>query len=291
MEFAEPLGLTVVCGTIGLAAYCLACALHVWRKRNRKVLAKNLGDLNLRTRLRPVVYVLCGLGLAGMAGAILSHVFLQWEGVLEGEQLFVVKKPREDLLIQHVAPAREIPQGTVVARFRPLERQAERLSAEGRNARPAVGRSVPTQRFLADSQISRELHEAAMWQVELEMAIKDVSLEALRLKRTTLEERLKKKDEIQKLDIERREARNEANEAAIRLDFKRKQADRKRVLHDEQLISTEQLQEAIQEVQVGESEVAKLEERAQRLDALRSSVERGLETTEIANRSHDQALR
>jgi hypothetical protein len=290
MEIADPLGLTVVCATIGLATYCLACALHVWRKRNREVSPGDQKNLGLRTGLRPVAYILWGLGLAGMAGAVLIHVFLQWEGILGGEQLFVVMKPREDLVLQHVAATQEIQQDAVVARFHPLEREAERPRAEARNARPAARRSVPTQRFLADSQISRELAELAMRQVELEMATKDVVLEASRLKRTTLEERLRKEDEIQKLDIDRQDTRNELDQAAIRLAFKRKQSERKGVLHREQLIATEQLQEGIQEVQVSQSEVAKLEERVKRLDALRSSEERGLETMEIANGTHGEAL-
>ena len=290
MEFASPVALIIVSAGIGLAAYCFVCAVDVWRRRNRRASSEQAGRIRAQSRLRRVAYVVCGLGFAGMAGALLMHTFLRWEGILEGEQLFVVTKPREDLLLQHTAAGDEVEEGTVVARFRPLEREAERPKAAAQLERRSSERLLSTQRFLPDSQIGRELQQASSRQLELEMAIKDVVLEASRLKRTTVEEGLLRKDEIEKVEIERQQTGREQDQATVRLAFKRSQAERQRVLHSQQLISTEQLQEALQEVEVREGEVAKLKERFTRLDALRSSVERGLEAMQIANQAHEQAL-
>jgi hypothetical protein len=289
MESASPVALIIISGGIGLAAYCFVCAIDVWRRRNRRGSSEQSGQKHARSLCR-VAYAVCGLGFVGMAGALVMHLFVRWEGILEGEQLFVVTKPREELLLQHTATGDEVEEGAVVARFSPVEREAERPNATVQYGRRSSERPLSRQRFLADSQIGRELQQAAARQLELEMAIKDVVLEVSRLKRTTLEEALLKKNEIDKVEIDRQQTGRELHQATVRLAFKRSQAERQRLLHSQQLISAEQLQEATQEVELRESEVAKLQERFKHLDALRSSIERGLETMQIANRSHERAL-
>ncbi len=102
MESASPVALIIVSGGIGLAAYCFVCAIDVWRRRNQQESFEPSGQKHAR-RLCRVAYAVCGLGFVGMAGALLMHLFVRWEGVLEGEQLFVVTNAKEGLVQQATA--------------------------------------------------------------------------------------------------------------------------------------------------------------------------------------------
>src|SRR5690349_19815241 len=119
------IGVLLFSGSVGLTAYGLTCAFHVWHVRHagkeKDASGWSLGRIS-------------GLLLAGgivcvLAGGVVRLVS-QREGVLVGEGLYSVTLPQKGLQVKQVTPVTFVEPGAVLVRFCAAEREVGPHPAE-----------------------------------------------------------------------------------------------------------------------------------------------------------------
>src|SRR5262245_47483260 len=128
--------LVAACGLVGLLAYCVAHIVHVWRKRNKRPETAGVAGPG-----RKLAWVCLSTGLLLAPAAGLLRELTRTEGVLTGEELFVVRAA-DDMVVEWLKDGDAVTAGEPLARFGSGGRTAKADELNARLARAEAERDV-----------------------------------------------------------------------------------------------------------------------------------------------------
>lgn len=266
MEASHVIGVIVLSAAIGLAAYCGACALHVWRSRRARTLSSDRrrgGGVLARCRWLAAAVFLVGLSLVA-AGAALA-LSIRREGVLTGDRLFTARLPK-DVQVLEVTGKETVEADGPLARFHDPQREAEIAVARLRLEEIAVAKAALLHTPLeADAELTRQLQDAGAERRHLETALNDRLIERDRLHREHSRELTLREDEISRRKTAWDAAQKELLQAQADLKLNQLQLARTEQLRQRRAASQEQLETIRSEKEISEQEVAKLAKEADNL--------------------------
>lgn len=208
--------LVAACTLVGLAAFCIAHVVQVWRKRNTK----------------PGENVPAGRRLAWaclVAGAVLlpaSAVYREFtrdKGVLTGEGLFTVRAGE----YQEVEWLREVggvAAGEPLARFESGVRSARAEELQARLARVEAERDILALLPLTpDPELARRHQAVTQERTQAQQELGQAVIAAAAAERDLTAQIFAKKESLAKLDVTLTERRKEVDRAVVRSEYCRQQ--------------------------------------------------------------------
>jgi hypothetical protein len=282
MEMQQVVPIALVGAASGFGLYCLSCAWHVWRSRNK--IGRGFEDRDhpatrWARRIAAVLFLSGGVCLVLAAAAELAATS---QGLLHGEGLFTVRPPK-DLQVEWTTPKSSANNGEVVARFGSPERRAEievvRLELEELRAKRAVLAKRPLE---LDAEITRQLLDAASDRRHLQASLDALEIEQRAVQRQLSQERLAKEHEINGLFVTVGQLEREFDQASSTLEFNEKQLRRSSQLVSTHATSQTEHDQWTRDLKLAQDEVGKLQEQLSNTAAQKANLERGLaEFTEL----------
>lgn len=95
MELHQVLAIAMVGAASGFGLYCLSCALHVWRSRNKHRGRPGQQGHRATRWVRAIAAISFFGGMVCMALTAALELALSHEGLLHGEGLFTVRPPKD----------------------------------------------------------------------------------------------------------------------------------------------------------------------------------------------------
>ena len=276
MEMQQVVPIALVGAASGFGFYCLSCALHVWRSRNKNRGGIEGRDLPATRWARTIAAGLFFSGIVGLALAAAVELATSSQGLLHGEGLFTVRPPK-DLQVEWTTPKSSAERGEVIARFSSPERRAEievvRLQLEELRAKRAVLAKRPLE---PDPEITRQLLDAASDRRHLQASLDALEIEHRGIQRQLSQERLAKEHEIDGLAVTVAQLKREFEQASSTLDFSERQLKRSSQLVLTQATSQTEHEQWIYDLKVAQDEVNKLHEQMSNTVTQKANLEKGL---------------
>ena len=276
MDIHSVLAVALIGSVCGMALYCLASALAVWRSRNKKHGGRKTKEHWVsRNVKRAGVYSLLA-GIACMVLTVAVELALSSRGLLHGEDLFTVRPP-EDLFVEWTTPEKSAQAGEVIARFGSPEHSAEievvKLELDVLRAQKAVLSKQPLE---PDAEITRELLDTAGNRRHLQSSLNDLKIEKLCVERSLSQQHLTKKQEIDGLAVTLAQLKQELGQAVSSLDFNTSQLKRSDELLQARAASQMEHEQWSRDTKVARDEVDKLQEQITNTASQKTNLETGL---------------
>jgi len=288
MQWTAMAQVVVIGAGVGFGAYCLTCALHVWRSRNASL--RGGARAEPRSGARRTAAVLAVGGLAGMLLSALWQAAVPREGLLSGDGLFTVRRLAE-FDVAEVASSKVVAKDDLLVRVHSPAAEAEIAVLELRRESLAAERGILLHQPLAvDPEITQKLAELNAQERTWRTNLNDLVLEKERLLRDRLRERLAKQDEINKLHREESRLRGDWNQAQGDLALCREEHDRLAKLRLKDVTGQQEYSQKANELASRQIEVRKLDEQLQKVAAQREGIERGLDDYLAFSRDQEKQL-
>jgi HlyD family secretion protein len=202
---------------IGLLVYCSLHVFHVWRKRNsRPGNGPSRGGAT-----RKLAWIVLFVGLVLLPSAWILRELNRSEGVLTGEDLFVVRAS-EDLTVQWLQERESVAAGEALAHFGSAPQSARADEARARLARAEAEEQVLTFSPLApDPELTRRHQAAAQERAQAEQELGHAIAAAEAADRDVNAQYVAKKEALARLERTLTEKRKDLERATIRVSHAR----------------------------------------------------------------------
>lgn len=239
---------------IGLLAYCTAYVVQIWRRRNARPDNSTTGTSSLRKL--GWVCVLMGLVLTPAAGVL--RELTRTEGVLTGEDLYVVRSS-DDMAVEWVQDRDSVAAGELLARFGSSSRTAKADELKARVARAGAERDVLALSPLpSDPELTRRCQNVSQERSQVEQELGQAITAAEVAHRDLTTQLLAKKEALIRLERTLTERHKELNRANLRLEHSRKLVGAYADLRAKGTISSVEYQEFRKAFEDAQLEVASL---------------------------------
>ncbi|TVS20103.1 MAG: hypothetical protein EA424_05665 [Planctomycetaceae bacterium] len=280
-EFGRVFTLVALAGGMGLGAYCIACALHVWGARNARLTGQ---------RRRWLIW--CGwttlaIGLLITLAAVVVQLILHREGVLRANDLYTVRASRE-WYVASVTEDEWVSEGMPLLKFHSPEREADlqslRLKLDDLLLQQERLDCKPLE---LDNELIRELTDALGERRHHQANQHDLEMEKSRVLRELARDELGRRDSLLQLQEQIRSLHTELKQAEFEKELQQRRLARAAALENRSAISQEEHDEISSEAQIAVEEVARRKNRLEELVAARDELERLLQTLVLV--MHDQS--
>lgn len=165
-DFATLFRLVAASALVGLLAYCGGHILQVWKKRNAR-----MGGADKAPPVRRLAWAALVAGLVLTPAAVALRELTHTEGVLTGEDLFVVRAS-DDMAVEWLAERDAVAAGEPLARFGSGPRSAKADELKARLARAQAERDVLAHQPLAlDPELTRRHQGVAQERAQVEQEV------------------------------------------------------------------------------------------------------------------------
>jgi len=266
LEPGTLLTIALLSGAIGFGGYSASCALHVWRTRNAHFSAGQPSHTGLAHRLARWSIVLLGLGFLCMALAAASRVIVEREGLLTGEGLFTLRG-REGFEVDYITREEAPRAGTLLARFRSPEREAEiAVLVHRREALAAEKRITASRPLDPDPEITRRQQELSSEQRHLQFLLDQLIPPRDLAAREQSRDRFAREEQIIRLDGDLDRLKSELEQAVTRRRLSKEQLAMAEALYRRHFISKSECIEQIRMLEVLNVEIVKLQDRLKNVE-------------------------
>jgi multidrug resistance efflux pump len=277
MEWIVIAEVAAISSMVGLGTYCLACAVHVWRKRNATVRAPG-GVGGVAGVLRRASTLLLVVGLLGMLLSTVWQAAVPQEGILSGDGLFTVLRPA-DFDVVDVAGSDAVSQHATLARYRSAGATTEIAVLKLRRESLVADQQVLLHQPLAvDPEITQKIAEQNAQDRNGRSNLTNFVLEQEKLLRDSLRSRLATQDEINKLQREMSQLQGEFQQAQSNLAQCQAEHERLAKLHQRGVSSEQEYSEKASELAAQQIEVRKLEEQFEKTCEQKAELEQALDS-------------
>jgi hypothetical protein len=280
-EFGRVFTLVALAGGMGLGAYCIACALHVWGARNARLTGQ---------RRRWLVW--CGwttlaIGLLVALAAVVVQLILNREGVLRANDLYTVRASRE-WYVASITENEFVSEGMPLLQFHSPEREADLQSLRLKLDHLLLQKELLDCKPLElDNELIRELTDALGERRHHQANQHDLEMENSRVLRELARDELARRDSLFQLQEQIRSLHTELKQAEFEKEHQQRRLTRAAALKNRSAISQEEHDEISSEAQIAVEEVARRKNRLEELVTARDELERLLQT--LVLRMHDQS--
>jgi hypothetical protein len=291
MLSSEVLGILLLSTAIGLGAYCLGAAIHVWKTRNRKSSAP---ETMHRSRCikglhgAATISMLAG-GLAMVVATLLAFS-VDREGVVRGHNLVTVRLPR-DMKVYETTESETIPAGTVLVRFEEPQREMEievlRLQLQEFLSEKQLLLKEPLE---PDAEITRQLQETWAEKRHLETFLNERVMERFRLIREHSRNLVDKQNQLTQLKASLDSTRDELRQASAELELEQSRLTRATELREKEVATNEEFEETKNKQDVAAAEVHKLETRLKNTASEKGELEQGVRKLETLSQQQSETL-
>lgn len=271
-EFGRVFTLVALAGGMGLGAYCIACALHVWGARNARFAGQR------RRWLLWCGWSTLASGLLITLAAVVVQLILNREGVLRAHNLYTVRASRE----WYVASMTEdelVRAGMPLLKFHSPEREADLQSLHLKLDDLLLQKELLDCKPLElDNELIRELTDTLGERRHHQANQHDLEMENSRVLRELARDELARRDSLFQLQEQIRSLHTELKQAKLEQQHHQNRLARAAALENRSAISQEEHDEISSEAQIAAEEVVRRENRLEELVTARDGLERLLQT-------------
>jgi hypothetical protein len=262
-DFSRISTLILLAGGMGLAAYCIACALHVWGGRNAHCAEHRKG--------RRWLY---GVGGAAVASSLLTamagiavQLVLNREGLLRANDLYTVRA-RQEWPVKSIAEEEEVSAGAPLVWFHSPDREADLQSLRLKlDTIDLQQNQLDTTPLELDRELIRQLTETIGEARYRQANQHDFQMESSRVLRELAREELTRRDSLLQLREQIRSLRIELKQANYESSRQQQRVARASALKKQSAISQDEYDEIVSEAQIAAEEVTRRETRFNELVA------------------------
>ncbi len=262
-DFSRIFTLILLAGGMGLAAYCIACALHVWGVRGARCAE--------HWKRRRWLYWFGGAAVASslltaIAG-IAVQLMLNREGLLRANGLYTVRA-RQEWPVKSIADEERVSAGALLVRFHSPDREANlqslRLKLDTIELQQNQLDATPLE---LDRELIRQLTDTIGEARYRQTNQHDLQMESSRVLRELAREKLARRDSLLQLREQIRSLRIELKQANYENSRQQQRVARASALKEKSAISQDEYDEIVSEAQIAGEEVTRHETRFNELVA------------------------
>lgn len=248
--------LVAASGLIGLLVYCSAYVVQIWRRRN----ARPADAAKAASRPRKIAWVCLFMGLILVGSAGVLRELTRSEGMLSGEDLFVVRAS-DDMTVDWLQEHDTVVAGETLARFGSGSRTARVEELRARLARAEAERDVLALTPLnPDPELTRRHQATSQERVQVQQELGQLIAASEAAERDITAQLLTKKESLARLERTLTERRKELDRATIRLRHAHELAESYARLRATRTVSEIEFQEQQKALREAEVEVASLKQ-------------------------------
>ena len=276
MEWSRILTVLFLAALVGFGAYCLTCAVHVWRTRNLSTQPACPTPRAAVPWMRRLSLAACIAGALLAVVMLLASVFAPRRGVLHAKGALSVRCP-EGLQATWATGDEVVAKNAPLVRFTDPEHEGEMRALHSKLKQLQSARAaLAGQPLEFDGEITRRLLEASSQHRSLRTNLVDQQIERRRLERQLLQDRLGWQDQIHRLSSELSALREQHAQALAEWNFNWQQLRRVDSMQRVYAVSERELEQWAVDTAVADERTKRLAERIQAVQLQKAQLQQGL---------------